>query len=147
MRLAAGNEDLETVGGIRVEAPVAVASEDEKVAVASAQLEVDGAEVDVAAVAAEGRMAVGTAVWAAATADCTVDMYDMASPCGVVRSPAVCHSHYRRPPAEERHYCKENAVEGHGRAGTAAEVCTVDIDLDSVVESSLPRHVLIKTRS
>lgn len=62
MRLAAGNEDLETVGGIRVEAPVAVASEDEKVAVASAQLEVDGAEVDVAAVAAEGMMAVGTAV-------------------------------------------------------------------------------------
>lgn len=88
---------------------------------------------------------------AAANADCTVGIGDMASSRGTGCRPAVCHSHCMVPPTVARHDCKAIAVEGHAeehdRVGTAAEVCTGDIGLNVVVESSSPRHVLIKSRS
>lgn len=82
-------------------------------------------------------------VWAAAAADCTVDMSNRASSPGVESKRDVWRSRCTAPPTEERHCCTATAAAGYGFAGTVEEVCTAGIDRNWAVGSSSPRHVLI----
>lgn len=79
----------------------------------------------------------------AVAADCTADTRDRASSPEDKDRRAAWGSHCMATPTEERHYCTATAAGRRARAGTAAEVCTADIDRNGVVGSSSPRHAFI----